>query len=65
MKNPEDKNQEINANEDEVSAAKADVNDTALPANDAFKTSKKSQGLTWQGPADEQAFDDNEKDEED
>ncbi len=57
MNNPDNNNSEINKNEDEVSAQKADVNATALPANDGFKTGNKDNGMTWQGPLDEQAFD--------
>ena len=58
MNMPDNDNAEINKNEDEVSAQKADVNATALPANDGFKTGKQNNGMTWQGPLDEQAFDD-------
>jgi hypothetical protein len=58
MSNPDNDNTEINKNQDEVSAQKADVNATALPANDGFKTGNRDNGMTWQGPLDEQAFDD-------
>jgi hypothetical protein len=58
MGSSDNDNQKINKNEDEVSAEKADVNAKATPANDGFKTGKKGNGMTWQGPLDEQAFDD-------
>ena len=57
MKAPEGTNEDINSNEDETSAQNADINEDAMPANDGFKTGNKSQGLTWEQPMDEQAFD--------
>ncbi|HEY0057107.1 MAG TPA: hypothetical protein VGB63_17285 [Pedobacter sp.] len=58
MKSSDENNQQIHKKEDEVSAEKADVNAKSTPANDGFKTGDKSNGMTWQGPLDEQAFDD-------
>ena len=55
MKDPDKNDSELTSNEDEISAQKVDPKDTEIPANDGLKTSKNSQGLTWQGPADEQA----------
>jgi hypothetical protein len=57
MKNPDKNNQDINNTQDEISAAKSDINDNAQPADDGFKTGKQSHGLTWETPMDEQAFD--------
>ena len=58
MNSPENDNEDINNNEDEISAENADVNDTSNPADDGFKTGNKTHGLTWERPMDEQAFDD-------
>lgn len=58
MKNPEDRNNEISKGEDEISAAKTDVNATEKPADDGFKTSKDHKHrLSWEVPHDEQMFD--------
>lgn len=57
MKNPFKNTGNIGKSENEISAEKADVNEKSKPANDGFKSADKSNGLTWEGPSDEQAFD--------
>ena len=57
MENQKKDNRDINNKQDEVSAQRADVHDTKMPSDDGFKTGKKSHGLTWETPMDEQAFD--------
>lgn len=56
MITPENDNEEINENQDETTAQHADINSEAMPADDGFKTGKKSNGLTWEAPLDEQSF---------
>jgi hypothetical protein len=58
MENLKPENEDINKNEDEISAKEGDENATSLPANDGFKTGNQSNGMTWEMPLDEQAFDD-------
>lgn len=58
MNNSKKNNQNINEKEDEISAESADINEQVKRADDGFKTGKKSHGLTWETPMDEQAFDD-------
>lgn len=58
MNNEESNNQNINDKEDEIAAQSTDANDSVKPADDGFKTGKKTHGLTWEKPMDEQAFDD-------
>ena len=58
MRNPEDRNQEINKNEDEISASITDANAKEKPADDAFKTPNRKHRMGWEVPMDEQAFDD-------
>jgi hypothetical protein len=57
MNQPDKDNQEINDGQDETNAQKSDVNDSAMPADDGFKTGNKTHGLTWEAPMDEQGFD--------
>lgn len=71
MKNQPKNNENIGKYEDEIGAEQADKNAAAKPADDGFKSSDKSNGLTWEGPSDEQALDsvdlskDNPEEEED
>lgn len=57
MKNQPENNENIGNQEDEIAAEKADKNAVAKPADDGFKSEDKSNGLTWEGPSDEQALD--------
>lgn len=58
MNTPVNDSENINGNEDELTAESADVNETSSRADDGFKTGNKTNGLTWEQPMDEQAFDD-------
>jgi hypothetical protein len=57
MKSPDKHNEDINAGQDGISAQNSDVNAKKTPADDGFKTGKKSHGMTWEMPMDEQTFD--------
>jgi hypothetical protein len=59
MKNRDRHNQDINDKQDELNAKNADVNARDTKADAGFKTGKKSHGMTWENPLDEQSFDDN------
>jgi hypothetical protein len=58
MSNPENDNQNTQGKDDKVTMQDADENSPSKSENEGFKTGKQSNGLTWQTPLEEQAFDD-------
>ncbi|MFD2162879.1 hypothetical protein ACFSJU_10790 [Paradesertivirga mongoliensis] len=57
METPDSNNRKIKSAEDELREKNADAQERRKPADDGFKTGKKTHGLTWEAPMDEQAFD--------
>ena len=56
METPDNDNRKNQRAEDERKGNNADAHERRKPADDGFKTGKKTHGLTWEAPMDEQAF---------
>ena len=66
MKDFEKRNENIKESEDDISAAKTDINATEKPADDGFKTANKHEHrLNWEVPHDEQMMDTSADDKDD
>lgn len=57
MKDPQERNQNINKGEDEISATRTDANSSEKPVDDGFKTGGQNHKQEWATPQDEQMFD--------